>query len=88
MAVLSLSTPVWNDTEFVSYLSTSGILDALTQVIVALHHAGRPVNPTNDLRAVLGKFLGVDLRCVIQENDELVEKLQQLRSQISGLKSS
>eukprot|EP00475_Leptophrys_vorax_P043973 TRINITY_DN864_c0_g1_i1.p1 TRINITY_DN864_c0_g1~~TRINITY_DN864_c0_g1_i1.p1 ORF type:complete len:100 (+),score=29.00 TRINITY_DN864_c0_g1_i1:34-300(+) len=75
--------------EFQKYLEKSGVIDALTKVLVGLYEVPeRPGNAIDFIKEYLGAPVGVDveeLRATIQSQKEEIE---QLKKQIAELKAN
>eukprot|EP00696_Hemimastix_kukwesjijk_P017785 gnl/Hemi2/6527_TR2225_c0_g1_i2.p1 gnl/Hemi2/6527_TR2225_c0_g1~~gnl/Hemi2/6527_TR2225_c0_g1_i2.p1 ORF type:complete len:114 (-),score=38.98 gnl/Hemi2/6527_TR2225_c0_g1_i2:157-498(-) len=72
--------------EFRKYLEKSGVLDAITKVLVALYE--EPEKPTNALEFVkqyLGAPTQMEVEVLKTQNEELMKKKDELSSQINEL---
>lgn len=71
---------------FRRYLDEGGVLDSLTRVLVALYE--EPENPEDALEYVkqfLGSPQGVDVESLEKENEELTQKVAELRARLAEL---
>lgn len=70
--------------EFRKYLEKSGVLDALTKVLVGLYEEpDRPSNSLEYIKRYLGAPAAVDVDALKRENEELKQKVKQLQEQLT-----
>jgi hypothetical protein len=66
--------------EFRRYLEKTGVLDALTRVLVGLYEEpDRPQNPIEYVKRYLGAPQNVDVEGLKRENQQLRQELEKLR---------
>lgn len=71
---------------FRKYLDDGGVLDSLTRVLVALYE--EPENPEDALEYIkqfLGSPQGVDVESLEKENEELTQKVAELKARLAEL---
>jgi hypothetical protein len=69
--------------EFRRYLEKTGILDALTKVLVGLYEEpDRPTNSLEYMKRYLGAPVAVDVDGLKRENEELKSKVNLLKKQL------
>lgn len=69
--------------EFRRYLASTGVLDALTKVLVGLYEEpDRPSNSLEYLKRYLGAPVAVDVEGLKRENEELKSKVNLLNKQL------
>jgi hypothetical protein len=69
--------------EFRRYLEKTGVLDALTKVLVGLYEEPeRPSNSLEYMKRYLGAPVAVDVDGLKRENEELKSKLNLLKKQL------
>ncbi|CAM9599754.1 unnamed protein product, partial [Choristocarpus tenellus] len=79
-------TPESKKEEFRKYLEKSGVIDALTKVLVGLYEEPeRPPNAVDYIKRYMGAPTGVDVEAIRLKNDELKKENEELRTQILGL---
>jgi len=72
--------------EFRRYLERSGVIDALTKVLVGLYEEPeKPANALDFVKLTLGAPTGVDVEALKAENDQLREKNDQMTQKIVEL---
>ncbi|CAM9352442.1 unnamed protein product, partial [Chrysoparadoxa australica] len=72
--------------EFRKYLEKSGVIDALTKVLVGLYEEPeRPPNAVDFIKRYMGAPTGVDVEAIRVQNDELKKENEELRAQIQSL---
>jgi len=82
----SYQTPDSKKEEFRKYLERSGVIDALTKVLVALYEEPeKPANALDFVRRYLTAPSGVDVEQVAAENEELKKRVEDLSAQITEL---
>merc|ERR1712010_392922 len=70
-AMTSYQTPDTKKEEFRKYLEKSGVIDAVTKVLVRLYEEPeRPGNALDFIKQYLGASVGVDVEGLRAENDE------------------
>ncbi|KAJ1453305.1 hypothetical protein M885DRAFT_524713 [Pelagophyceae sp. CCMP2097] len=83
---MSYQTPDSKKEEFRKYLEKSGVIDALTKVLVGLYEEPeRPPNAVDYIKRYMGAPTGVDVEALRSENDELRKEREELRSTIDEL---
>jgi hypothetical protein len=69
--------------EFRRYLEKTGVLDALTKVLVGLYEEpDRPSNSLEYMKRYLGAPVAVDVEGLKRENEELRQKVNLLKKQL------
>jgi hypothetical protein len=69
--------------EFRRYLEKTGVLDALTKVLVGLYEEPeRPSNSLEYMKRYLGAPVAVDVEGLKRENEELKSKVNLLKKQL------
>jgi hypothetical protein len=69
--------------EFRRYLEKTGVLDALTKVLVGLYEEpDRPSNSLEYMKRYLGAPVAVDVEGLKRENEELKSKVNLLQKQL------
>jgi hypothetical protein len=69
--------------EFRRYLERTGVLDALTKVLVGLYEEpDRPSNSLEYMKQYLGAPVAVDVEGLKRENEELISKVNILKTQL------
>jgi hypothetical protein len=72
--------------EFRRYLEKSGVLDALTKVLVGLYEEpDRPNNALDYMKRYLGAPSAVDIDGIKQENSELNIQIEKMKKQLAEL---
>mmetsp|Transcript_11766 Transcript_11766/g.20975 ORF Transcript_11766/g.20975 Transcript_11766/m.20975 type:complete len:96 (-) Transcript_11766:2921-3208(-) len=75
--------------EFRRYLEKSGVIDALTKVLVGLYEEPeRPTHAVDYLKRHLGASTSSDAESVRKENEELKMQLEEMKKQLDQSKSS
>ena len=75
--------------EFRKYLEKSGVLDALTRVLVGLYEEPeRPQNAIEYIKRYIGAPQNVDVEGLKRENEQLRQELDKLRKAKKGNNSS
>jgi hypothetical protein len=75
--------------EFRKYLEKTGVLDALTKVLVGLYEEpDRPSNSLEYIKRYLGAPVGTDVEGLQRENEILAEKVHQLKQQLAEQQQS
>ena len=68
------------------YLEKSGVIDALTKVLVGLYEEPeRPPNAVDYIKRYMGAPTGIDVDALRQENEDLKKEREELRSTIDEL---
>lgn len=71
--------------EFRRYLEKTGVLDALTKVLVGLYEEpDRPSNALDYIKRYLGAPSGVDVDGLKRENDDLKRQVERLKKQVAS----
>ena len=79
-------TPDSKKEEFRKYLEKSGVIDALTKVLVGLYEEPeRPPNAVDYVKRYLGAPTGVDVEAIRAENDTLKKQNAELKETIEEL---
>jgi len=82
----SYQTPDSKKEEFRKYLEKSGVIDALTKVLVGLYEEPeRPPNAVDYVKRYMGAPTGIDVEALRQENEALRKEREELRSTINEL---
>mmetsp|Transcript_16182 Transcript_16182/g.14624 ORF Transcript_16182/g.14624 Transcript_16182/m.14624 type:complete len:93 (+) Transcript_16182:34-312(+) len=72
--------------EFRKYLEKSGVIDALTKVLVGLYEEpDRPQNAIDYIKRYLGAPVGIDVEALKAENERLKREKSELENQIKEL---
>lgn len=75
--------------EFRKYLDKSGVLDAMTKVLVGLYEEPeRPHNAIEYIKRYIGAPQNVDVEGLKRENEQLKQELEKLRKGGSNKKAS
>ena len=75
--------------EFRRYLEKSGVLDALTKVLVGLYEEpDRPENALNYIKRYIGAPASLDVEGLKRENEMLKQQLKELRDLRQGTSNS
>ncbi len=73
--------------EFRKYLEKSGVIDALTKVLVGLYEEPeRPANAVDYVKRYMGASAGGDSEALKRENEELKQQLDELKQQLQDAK--
>merc|ERR1711985_199660 len=79
----SYQTPDSKKEEFRKYLEKSGVIDALTKVLVRLYEEPeKPGNALDFIKQYLGASVGVDVEGLRAENDEQKKRIEDLTKQL------
>eukprot|EP01036_Dinobryon_divergens_P028321 gene28319-37252_t len=79
-------TPESKKQEFRKYLEKSGVIDALTKVLVGLYEEPeRPANAVDYIKRYMGAPAGVDVEALRAELDQLKVDKAQLQETITQL---
>mmetsp|Transcript_20411 Transcript_20411/g.29246 ORF Transcript_20411/g.29246 Transcript_20411/m.29246 type:complete len:89 (+) Transcript_20411:60-326(+) len=79
-------TPESKKQEFRKYLEKSGVIDALTKVLVGLYEEpDRPANAVDYIKRYMGAPAGVDVEALRAELDQLKADKAQLQETIAQL---
>lgn len=71
--------------EFRRYLEQTGVLDALTKVLVGLYEEpDRPQQPVDYIKRYIGAPANVDVEGLKRENEQLRAEVEKLRKQVNG----
>lgn len=72
--------------EFRNYLEKSGVIDALTKVLVGLYEENEKPNDALDwIKKHLGSVIGVDIDALKRENEELKKAKHDLTQRVEEL---
>ncbi|KAJ8603771.1 hypothetical protein CTAYLR_000324 [Chrysophaeum taylorii] len=83
---MAYQTPDSKKEEFRKYLEKSGVIDALTKVLVGLYEEPeRPPNAVDYIKRYVGAPTGIDVEALRQENEALRKEREELRSTINEL---
>ena len=83
---MAYQTPDSKKEEFRKYLEKSGVIDALTKVLVGLYEEPeRPPNAVDYIKRYMGAPTGIDVDALRQENEDLKKEREELRSTIDEL---
>ena len=84
-----LQTPDSKKEEFRKYLEKSGVIDALTKVLVGLYEEPeRPPNAVDYIKRYMGAPTGVDVEAIKAENATLKTENEELKGKIQELNSA
>eukprot|EP00621_Florenciella_sp_RCC1693_P016280 CAMPEP_0182525880 /NCGR_PEP_ID=MMETSP1323-20130603/2788_1 /TAXON_ID=236787 /ORGANISM="Florenciella parvula, Strain RCC1693" /LENGTH=96 /DNA_ID=CAMNT_0024734651 /DNA_START=63 /DNA_END=353 /DNA_ORIENTATION=+ len=79
-------TPDSKKEEFRKYLEKSGVIDALTKVLVGLYEEPeRPPNAVDYIKRYMGAPTGVDVEAMRSENEQLRKEREELRATVEEL---
>ena len=79
-------TPESKKQEFRKYLEKSGVIDALTKVLVGLYEEPeRPPNAVDYIKRYMGAPTGIDVEAIRTENEKLKVDNAQLQDSIKDL---
>jgi hypothetical protein len=79
-------TPESKKQEFRKYLEKSGVIDALTKVLVGLYEEPeRPPNAVDYIKRYMGAPTGVDIEAIRTENEKLKTENAELQSSIKEM---
>mmetsp|Transcript_14188 Transcript_14188/g.20891 ORF Transcript_14188/g.20891 Transcript_14188/m.20891 type:complete len:95 (+) Transcript_14188:137-421(+) len=82
----SYQTPESKKEEFRKYLEKSGVIDALTKVLVGLYEEPeRPPNAVDYIKRYMGAPTNVDVEAIKKENEDLKVDIAELRMQVQTL---
>eukprot|EP00518_Triparma_eleuthera_P004968 CAMPEP_0182456838 /NCGR_PEP_ID=MMETSP1319-20130603/2561_1 /TAXON_ID=172717 /ORGANISM="Bolidomonas pacifica, Strain RCC208" /LENGTH=96 /DNA_ID=CAMNT_0024655161 /DNA_START=43 /DNA_END=333 /DNA_ORIENTATION=- len=82
----SYQTPDSKKEEFRKYLEKSGVIDALTKVLVGLYEEPeRPPNAVDYIKRYMGAPTGIDVEAIRAENEALKKEREELTSTIEVL---
>mmetsp|Transcript_4263 Transcript_4263/g.10832 ORF Transcript_4263/g.10832 Transcript_4263/m.10832 type:complete len:113 (-) Transcript_4263:1327-1665(-) len=80
------STPEQKKEEYKRYLQKSGVVDAITKVLVALYeNEDRPPNPVNFIKRYFGAPDAQDHNALTAENAALKDENQELKNMVKEL---
>ncbi|KAJ0398043.1 hypothetical protein P43SY_008932 [Pythium insidiosum] len=86
MSAATYQTPDSKKEEFRKYLEKSGVVDALTKVLVGLYEeSDKPANAVDYIKRFMGAPTGVDIDALRAENEELKKKNAELIKTIEEL---
>merc|ERR1711998_142239 len=86
LSAMSYQTPDSKKEEFRKYLEKSGVIDALTKVLVGLYEEPeRPPNAVDYIKRYMGAPTGVDVEALRTENEQLRKEREELRNTIDDL---
>mmetsp|Transcript_53988 Transcript_53988/g.80178 ORF Transcript_53988/g.80178 Transcript_53988/m.80178 type:complete len:95 (+) Transcript_53988:210-494(+) len=82
-------TPESKKEEFRKYLEKSGVIDALTKVLVGLYEEPeRPPNAVDYIKRYLGAPTGIDVEAMRSENEEMKAQIKEMRKTVDELNRS
>mmetsp|Transcript_2921 Transcript_2921/g.4475 ORF Transcript_2921/g.4475 Transcript_2921/m.4475 type:complete len:95 (+) Transcript_2921:118-402(+) len=85
----SYQTPESKKEEFRKYLEKSGVIDALTRVLVGLYEEPeRPQNAIDYIKRYMGAPANVDVDAIRNENEEMKAKIKELTRTVEELNTS
>ena len=85
-AIGNLQAPDAKKEEFRSYLGRSGVIDALTKVLVALYEEPeKPPNAIEFIKMQLGAPTGTDVEALKAENESLKSKAEELEAKLADV---
>mmetsp|Transcript_66173 Transcript_66173/g.109949 ORF Transcript_66173/g.109949 Transcript_66173/m.109949 type:complete len:111 (-) Transcript_66173:226-558(-) len=86
-ATAAFQSPDQKKEEFRRYLERSGVIDALTKVLVGLYEEPeKPANALDFIKMTLGAPTGVDVDALKDENSQLRSKTNELETQLAEAK--
>merc|ERR1719440_929151 len=87
-AIASLQAPDAKKEEFRGYLGKSGVIDALTKVLVSLYEEPeKPQNAVEFIKMSLGAPTGTDVEAMKSENEVLKLKVEGLEKELADAKA-
>merc|ERR1712230_202958 len=82
----AFQSPDTKKEEFRRYLERSGVIDALTKVLVGLYEEPeKPSNALDFIKMTLGAPTGVDVEALKAENEQLRSKCSDLEAKVEEL---
>eukprot|EP00978_Attheya_sp_CCMP212_P044717 scaffold319786_cov60-Attheya_sp.AAC.2 len=82
-------TPDSKKEEYRKYLEKSGVIDALTKVLVGLYEEpDRPVNAVDYIKRYMGAPANVDVEALKNDNQELKAEVMDLKKTVEELKAT
>ena len=82
----SYQTPDSKKEEFRKYLEKSGVIDALTKVLVGLYEEPeRPPNAVDYIKRYMGAPTGIDVEAIRAENESLKKDKAELQTAVDEL---
>jgi len=82
----AFTSPDAKKEEFRKYLESSGVIDALTKVLVGLYEEPeKPSNALDFIKMTLGAPTGVDVEALKAENEQLRTKVSDLEAKVEEL---
>mmetsp|Transcript_21861 Transcript_21861/g.39472 ORF Transcript_21861/g.39472 Transcript_21861/m.39472 type:complete len:99 (-) Transcript_21861:225-521(-) len=85
----SYQTPDSKKEEYRKYLEKSGVIDALTKVLVGLYEEpDRPVNAVDYIKRYMGAPANVDVEALKNDNQELKAEVMDLKKTVEELKAT
>merc|ERR1711985_144411 len=87
-AMAAYQTPDTKKEEFRKYLEKSGVIDALTKVLVRLYEEPeKPGNALDFIKQYLGASVGVDVESLKAERDENIKLVKDLQKKNEELEA-
>merc|ERR1712162_46947 len=87
-SMASYQTPDSKKEEFRKYLEKSGVIDALTKVLVRLYEEPeKPGNALDFIKQYLGASVGVDVESLKAERDENIKLVKDLQKKNEELEA-
>ena len=81
-----MQTPDSKKEEFRKYLEKSGVIDALTKVLVGLYEEPeRPPNAVDYIKRYMGAPTGIDVEALRVENEELKKEVAEMKVTLEEL---
>merc|ERR1712224_242736 len=88
LRMASYQTPDSKKEEFRKYLEKSGVIDALTKVLVRLYEEPeKPGNALDFIKQYLGASVGVDVESLKAERDENIKLVKDLQKKNEELEA-
>merc|ERR1712216_713836 len=88
VGMASYQTPDSKKEEFRKYLEKSGVIDALTKVLVRLYEEPeKPGNALDFIKQYLGASVGVDVESLKAERDENIKLVKDLQKKNEELEA-
>merc|ERR1712146_571154 len=83
---MGFQSPDTKKEEFRRYLERSGVIDALTKVLVGLYEEPeKPANALDFIKMTLGAPTGVDVEALKAENDQLRKKNDEITAKLEDV---